>query len=327
MSLLSVTDLHVRIGEIPVVSGLSFVLERGGRLGLIGESGSGKSMAALALIGLLPDVASASGRIEFDGQELIGLSERRRCALRGDRVGMIFQEPMTALNPVMRVGNQVAEVVRVHRGGSRRSTLARALELLQRVEFPDPERIARAYPHELSGGQRQRIMVAMAVACSPSLVLADEPTTALDVTVQAQMLRLLARLVAEEESALILISHDLAVVSGMCDRIMVMYGGKIVERGPTASVLEAPRHPYTLGLLATSSAMSVSADGGAVLPTIPGSVPALGRFPAGCVFRSRCSRATGKCRTEPPLTGELHGFACWHPVDTGALAQTVGGVA
>jgi len=327
MSLLSVTDLHVRIGEIPVVSGLSFVLERGGRLGLIGESGSGKSMAALALIGLLPDVASASGRIEFDGQELIGLSERRRCALRGDRVGMIFQEPMTALNPVMRVGNQVAEVVRVHRGGSRRSTLARALELLQRVEFPDPERIARAYPHELSGGQRQRIMVAMAVACSPSLVLADEPTTALDVTVQAQMLRLLARLVAEEESALILISHDLAVVSGMCDRIMVMYGGKIVERGPTASVLEAPRHPYTLGLLATSSAMSVSADGGAVLPTIPGSVPALGRFPAGCVFRSRCPRATAKCRTEPPLAGEPHGFACWHPVDTGALAQTIGGVA
>ena len=325
MSLLAVTDLHVDIGATPVVSGVSFELERGERLGLIGESGSGKSITALALIGLLPETASASGRVELDGLDLLTAGERRRCAIRGDRVGMIFQEPQTALNPVMRIGRQVAEVVSVHRGGSRRSALVRALELLQRVELSDPGRVARAYPHELSGGQRQRVMVAMAIACSPSLVLAAEPTTALDVTVQAQVLRLLGRLVAEEGSALMLISHDLAVVSGMCDRIMVMYGGTIVEQGPTAAVLAEPRHPYTLGLLATSSAMSVNADGGGELPAIPGSVPPPGGFPSGCVFRSRCARATARCTTSPPLEGAPHAFACWHPVDADALARTGGG--
>ncbi|HVV57917.1 MAG TPA: ABC transporter ATP-binding protein [Gaiellaceae bacterium] len=322
MTLLQVDGLTVRIGGAEVVGDVSFALERGERLGLIGESGSGKSMTALALIGLLPEEASVEGRVVLDGDDLVAMSEGRRCDLRGDRIGMIFQEPMTALNPVMRVGNQVAEVVRRHRGGSRRSTRERALELLRRVEFADPERIARAYPHELSGGQRQRVMVAMAIACSPALVLADEPTTALDVTVQAQVLELLARLVAEEDAALVLISHDLAVVSGMCDRLLVMYGGRIVESGPTDDVLERPRHPYTVGLLATSTAMAEGGRRGRTLPTIRGSVPGLGRFPEGCVFRSRCERATDRCRTMPPLEGAGHAFACWHPVER---PVTVGG--
>jgi oligopeptide/dipeptide ABC transporter ATP-binding protein len=320
VTLLQVDGLTVRIGGAEVVGDVSFALERGERLGLIGESGSGKSMTALALIGLLPEEASVEGRVVLDGDDLVAMSEGRRCDLRGDRIGMIFQEPMTALNPVMRVGNQVAEVVRRHRGGSRRSTRERALELLRRVEFA--ERIARAYPHELSGGQRQRVMVAMAIACSPALVLADEPTTALDVTVQAQVLELLARLVAEEDAALVLISHDLAVVSGMCDRLLVMYGGRIVESGPTDDVLERPRHPYTVGLLATSTAMAEGGRRGRTLPTIRGSVPGLGRFPEGCVFRSRCERATDRCRTMPPLEGAGHAFACWHPVER---PVTVGG--
>ena len=318
MTLLEVDTLAVELGGAAVVGDVSFRLERGERLGLIGESGSGKSMTALALIGLLTEEAIVSGHVLLDGRDLIGMAEAQLCELRGDRIGMIFQEPMTALNPVMRVGHQVAEVVRQHRGGTRRAARGRALELLGRVEFRDPERIARSYPHELSGGQRQRIILAMAVACSPALVLADEPTTALDVTVQAQMLRLLGRVVSEEGAALMLISHDLAVVSSMCDRLLVMYGGRIVEHGPTAAVLEQPRHPYTAGLLATSSAMS---DGtvahGQPLPTIRGSVPGLGRFPDGCVFRSRCGRATDACRVRPPLDGGTHAFACWHPIETG----------
>jgi len=215
----------------------------------------------------------------------------------------------------MRVGRQVEEVIALHQRASRQDARTRALELLERVEFPDPARIARAYPHQLSGGQRQRIMVAMAVACSPALILADEPTTALDVTVQAQMLRLLARLVAEENAALLLISHDLAVVSSMCERLLVMYGGHLVERGPTAELLSRPSHPYTAGLLATSAALTVELeDQTPVLPTIPGSVPGLGRFPSGCPFRSRCPRADAVCETEPELGSGERAAACWHPL-------------
>jgi len=267
VTLLSVEELTVTIGGTPVVADVSFALERGERVALIGESGSGKSVTALSLIGLLPEEADAHGRIEFEGRDLLRLGERDRCRLRGDRIGMIFQEPMTALNPTMRVGRQVAEVLRLHRGCSGAEADSRTLELLGRVEFHEPERIARAFPHELSGGQRQRILVAAAIACSPVLVLADEPTTALDVTVQAQVLRLLVRLVAEEDAALVLISHDLAVVSGMCEQLLVMYRGRIVERGATAEVLERPRHPYTRGLIATAAALD-RAERGSVLPTI-----------------------------------------------------------
>ncbi|MGH2908711.1 MAG: ABC transporter ATP-binding protein [Solirubrobacteraceae bacterium] len=315
MSFLEVEGLSVRLGGAAVLSDVSFTLERGERVGLIGESGSGKSMTALAVIGLLPDHARVQGRILLEGTDLQTIGERRRCAVRGDRIAMVFQEPMTALNPTMRVGRQVEEVIALHQRASRQEATRRALELLHRVEFPDPERVARAYPHQLSGGQRQRIMVAMAVACGPSLILADEPTTALDVTVQAQVLRLLSRLVAEEDAALLLISHDLAVVSSMCERLLVMYGGHLVERGPSAELLSRPAHPYTGGLLATSAALTVELeDQASVLPTIPGSVPALGHFPSGCAFRSRCARADGVCETEPQLGDGERAAACWHPL-------------
>ncbi len=325
MSFLEVDGLSVWIGGAPVLSDVSFSLERGERVGLIGESGSGKSMTALSVIGLLPDHARVEGRILLEGTDLQSMAERRRCAVRGYRIAMVFQEPMTALNPTMRVGHQVEEVIALHQNASRREARGRALELLARVEFPDPERVARAYPHQLSGGQRQRIMVAMAVACSPALILADEPTTALDVTVQAQMLRLLARLVAEENAALLLISHDLAVVSSMCRRLLVMYGGHLVERGPTAELLSRPSHHYTAGLLATSAALSVELeDQTAVLPTIPGSVPSLGRFPSGCSFRSRCPRADAVCESEPELGDGERAAACWHPLSE---APAIGGPA
>jgi peptide/nickel transport system ATP-binding protein len=261
VSLLAVEGLTVDIGGVRAVSSVSFELERGERVGLIGESGSGKSMTALALIGLLPDEARVTGRVEFDGRDVVRMAERDRCRLRGDRIGMIFQEPMTALNPTMRVGRQVAEVLALH---GRRGDV---LELLRRVEFRDPQRIAASYPHQLSGGQRQRILCAIAVACSPALVLADEPTTALDVTVQAQVLALLGRLVADEGAALLLISHDLALVGGMCERLLVMYRGEIVEEGPSEILLSSPQHPYTKGLLATAIALD-KAPRGSVLPTV-----------------------------------------------------------
>jgi peptide/nickel transport system ATP-binding protein len=320
MSFLEVEGLSVRMGGARVLSDVSFSIERGERVGLIGESGSGKSMTALSVIGLLPDHAHVDGRILLEGSDLLRIGERRLCAVRGDRIAMIFQEPMTALNPTMRVGHQVEEVIALHERASGQEARKRALALLERVEFPDPSRIARAYPHQLSGGQRQRIMVAMAVACSPALILADEPTTALDVTVQAQILRLLARLVAEENAALLLISHDLAVVSSMCERLLVMYGGHLVERGPSAGLLSHPSHPYTAGLLATSAALTVELeDQTPVLPTIPGSVPALGRFPSGCPFRSRCPRADAVCETEPELGAGERAAACWHPLNEAAV--------
>jgi peptide/nickel transport system ATP-binding protein len=327
---LSVRDLGIRHGDVGLVSGVSFDLAPGERLGVIGESGSGKTLTALAAIGLLPPALAASGRVLIKGQDLYRITERQRCNLRGDAISMIFQEPMTALNPTMRVGRQIEEAIRVHRDVGRAAARARAVELLERVEFTDPGRQARAYPHELSGGQQQRVMLAMAVACDPAVILADEPTTALDVTVQEQVLALMSRLVAEESSALVLISHDLAVVSGMCERIMVMYGGRVVESGSTRQVLTAPRHPYTAALIATSATLTVDSDRSrAVLPVIAGQVPAAGRFPAGCPFRNRCDRATAECSSMPALTStassasasaaasaglEGHLFACYHPV-------------
>jgi peptide/nickel transport system ATP-binding protein len=316
-AVLELDGVGVAAGSTTIVHDVSFALGPGERVGLIGESGSGKSLTALAVMGLLPEELTAKGAVRFDGRDLMTLSDRQLGALRGDRLAMVFQEPMMALNPLMRVGRQVAEALRQHRDLRRADAQARAEELLARVELPDPSSTRRAYPHQLSGGQRQRVMLAMALACDPAVLICDEPTTALDVTVQARMLALIDRLVAEEGSALLFITHDLAVVSGRCERVLVMYGGRIVESGPTAAVFASPRHPYTAGLLDASAATTDRSrlDERGRLPTIPGAVPAAGHFPSGCVFRTRCSRATNVCETVPPLEGERRQVACWHPIE------------
>lgn len=306
MKLLSVEGLSVRAGELELVREVSFAIAPGERVGLIGESGSGKSLTALSLMGLLPEGVSASGTAVLGGHRLLGVPEKRLKGLRGRTVSMVFQEPMTALNPLMRVGAQVSEVMTLH-GRDRAAARARTLDLLDRVRLPHPAQIARAYPHQLSGGQRQRVMLAIALANEPDLLICDEPTTALDVTVQKQMLEL----IAEVAPALLFITHDLAVVASMCERVLVMYGGRVVESGPMREVFTRPRHRYTEGLLDASRLT----PRGTRLPTIKGSVPSAGAFPEGCVFRNRCPHAGPRCETEPALTGEAHGYACWHPGD------------
>jgi oligopeptide/dipeptide ABC transporter ATP-binding protein len=316
MAFLSVRHLSVSAGDLSLVHDVSFDLDAGERVGLIGESGSGKSITALAVIGLLADGLSARGQVLLGDDDLIAVSEKRRCQLRGDKVAMIFQEPLSALNPTMRVGQQVGETLRIHRGLSKRAAHDAAVELLARVELPDPRRYAEMYPHELSGGQRQRVMMASAISCDPELILADEPTTALDVTVQKRVLELLDRLVAEEGCALLLITHDLGVVSQMCDRVVTMYGGRLVESGPTADLLDEPSHPYTGALLATSAAVSVDdVTPGGQLPTIAGTVPSAGHFPTGCPYRDRCEHEDAACTTMPALATEgRRQVACWHPL-------------
>ena len=253
-ALLRVRDLHVDFGRrrVEALHGIDLTVEAGARVGLIGESGSGKSVTALAAMGLLPDNAHVSGSIELAGHELVGLSDAGFAALRGDLVSMIFQEPMTALDPTMRVGRQVAEVLRLHQGAPAGMARARVLEMLDRVGLPDPGRISMSFPHQLSGGQRQRVLIAMALINQPGLVICDEPTTALDVTVQARVLRLLDEQLDAAGAACLFISHDLAVVSQVCDEVAVMYRGDIVEAGSIAEVLARPRHPYTAGLIATA---------------------------------------------------------------------------
>jgi peptide/nickel transport system ATP-binding protein len=316
-TVLDVRDLRVWAGAVPVVHGVGFSLPRFSRTGLIGESGSGKTVTALALMGLLPDGLRAEGSALFSlggpAVDLLSLRERELCRLRGDRIAMVFQEPMTALNPLMRVGEQIAEPLRVHRGLRRAEAAGEALRLLERVQVPEAAERLRAYPHQLSGGQRQRAMIAMAVACSPDLLIADEPTTALDVTVQAQVLSLLGRLVTEERATLLLITHDLPVVAQLCDRVLVMYGGRIVEEGPTAAVFGRPRHPYTRGLLDAIPPLDEDLPD-RHLRAIPGTVPGLGEFPSGCPFRTRCPRADERCLAMPPAEGGEHRAACWHPL-------------
>jgi peptide/nickel transport system ATP-binding protein len=310
---LEVEGLSVLVGSVPAVCDVSFSLAAGTRTGLIGESGSGKTLTALALMGLLPEGISARGRVAYRGVDLLRLGEREICRLRGDRLAMIFQEPMTALNPVMKIGDQVAEPLRVHRGLTRAAAHEQAHRLLERVRIPDPREKLHAYPHQLSGGQRQRAMIAMAMACAPEILIADEPTTALDVTIQAQVLSLLDELVDENGSTLLLITHDLPVVATVCQRVLVLYGGRLVEEGSVDEVFSAPRHPYTRALL--DAIPPVDED----LPTrklraIPGSVPGLGQFPIGCPFRNRCPRADALCERMPPLEGDAHRVACWHPL-------------
>jgi peptide/nickel transport system ATP-binding protein len=314
-TVLRVDDLTVRTGSTTLVDGVDLEIRRGERVGLIGESGSGKTLTALGILGLLPEGLTASGAVHLAGveAELLGASERELADVRGRHVAMVFQEPMTALNPSMQVGAQVAEAMTIH--GTRRNGEARraAVELLGQVRLPDPTSLARAYPHQLSGGQRQRVVLAIALANDPALLICDEPSTALDVTVQAQVLDLVVTGVEARNAALLFITHDLAVVATVCERVLVMYGGRVVEAGTVHDVLTAPRHPYTRGLLAASD-LERTDDRGRLV-TIPGSVPSAGHFPAGCVFRNRCPRATVECEAVPPWTGPDRdtGYACFHP--------------
>ena len=268
MSLLEVTDLTVEFGRrrIRAVDGVSFALNPGERLGIIGESGSGKTVTALAVMGLLPENAHATGSIRWRSQELLGRREKELAALRGNAMSMVFQEPMTALDPTMKVGRQVAEAYVLHRGDAGDPARERVLPMLDAVGLTDPERVADAYPHQLSGGQRQRVILAMALINGPDLVICDEPTTALDVTVQARVLELLDRVLTEEGAACLFISHDLAVVSQVCDHVLVMLDGRIVESGPREQLFNEPRHPYTRGLVATARLDLV--EPGRRLPTI-----------------------------------------------------------
>ena len=313
--LLAVSDLRVTLrtarGPADAVRGVGFELRRGETLGLIGESGSGKSVTALALTGLLPEHAVVRGSVRFAGRELVGLADDTLRRLRGDRIGMVFQEPMTSLNPLHTVGRQVAEPLRLHRGLDAGAARREAVALLDRVGIADAARRVDAYPHQLSGGQRQRVTIAMALACSPDLLIADEPTTALDVTIQRQILDLIADLVEERGMALVLISHDLGVIAENVDRMLVMYGGTVVERGPTAEVFRRRAHPYTQGLFAARPRLG--ATRGTRLATIPGTVPDLADLPAGCPFAGRCARAVDACRAEPPAevaVGDGHAARC-----------------
>ncbi|HWG12742.1 MAG TPA: ABC transporter ATP-binding protein [Streptosporangiaceae bacterium] len=298
-TLLEVADLRVRIasrrGTVRAVDGISFGVLRGGALGLVGESGSGKSMALKAVLGVLPPEAHVvSGQVLLDGTDLLTLDHAQLNRLRGPKVSMIFQEPMSALNPVMRVGPQIAEGPRIHLGYSRARAEERTLELMRRVGIPDPERRYRAYPHEFSVGMRQRVMIAIALACEPEIILCDEPTTALDVTIQDQILRLLARLCQESGVSLVFVTHDLPVVAQICQQVAVMYGGQIVERGDVRDVLLDPRHPYTLGLVRSAPDFEYVQDS---LRPIPGSPPSLISPPDGCRFHPRCEFVEDDCRT------------------------------
>ena len=308
-------DLHTHNGTAPAVRDMGFALQPRDTLGLIGESGCGKSMTALALMGLAPDNATVSGSLKLAGRELIGLPDRDWRALRGDRIAMIFQEPMTALNPVHTIGNQIMEPMRLHRGLGRAEARQKALALLERVGIPAPAQRFDSYPHQFSGGQRQRIMIAMALACEPAVLIADEPTTALDVTVQQQILALIAELVAERGMALILISHDLGLIAQNVRQMLVMYGGEVVERGAAAEVFARPAHPYTRGLLAArpSLAQRLVAHRSERLPTIAGTVPNLFQMPPGCPFAGRCAFTADGCGQRPPPEVRLspsHSFLC-----------------
>jgi len=308
MALLEIENLAVRFGSFPAVDGLSLRVEAGEVLGVVGESGSGKSVSMMALMGLVdaPGVVSAD-RLQFDGADLlqVGGAERRR--LIGREMAMVFQDALSALNPSYPVGYQIEEVLRTHLGLRGAAAKARVVELLEQVEIPDARNRARAYPHELSGGMNQRVMIAMAIACGPRLLIADEPTTALDVTIQAQIIELLQRLQREHGMALLMITHDLAIVAEMAQRVAVMYAGQVVETGEVDAVFDSPRHPYTAALLA---ALPENNRGTRRLQALAGIVPGAHDRPAGCLFAPRCSRVQADCQTaRPPLQA---GVRCFH---------------
>jgi len=318
-------ELSTRQHTFAAVSDLTFGVARNEVLALVGESGSGKSMTAMAIMRLLPEPVAAivAGRIMFDGVDLASAGEASLRRIRGNRIGLIFQEPMTSLNPSIRVGPQVAEVLRLHRGLDATAARLRVEELFEQVRIPDPKRRYDDYPHQMSGGMRQRVVIALALACEPDVLIADEPTTALDVTTQAQILETFRDLQASVGAATILITHDLAVVAETADRVAVMYAGRIVEETTTQQLFALPRHPYTHGLLGSIPHVADAGGSGVRerLPEIAGTVPALWALPPGCAFAPRCPRAGERCAAERPPLAELapgHRAACWHPVEAAA---------
>ena len=304
---LSVKDLHVHYltsdADIYAVNGISFDLQRGKTLGLVGETGAGKTTIARAILGILPKPAGrvTGGEIVFEGKSVYDLPEKELQKIRGNKITMIFQDPMTALNPVMTVGEQIAEVVELHNGGDREAARQRAVEMLETVDIP-AERYSE-YPHQFSGGMKQRVVIAIALACSPELLLADEPTTALDVTIQAQVLELMRQLNSSNGTSMILITHDLGVVAEMCDDVAIVYGGQIVEKGSLEDIFDDPRHPYTLGLFGALPSMKEDED--ARLKPIAGMPPDPTQLPTGCYFHPRCPHATERCKTEAPCAVEV----------------------
>jgi oligopeptide/dipeptide ABC transporter ATP-binding protein len=316
VTLLAVDDLRVHLftarGVVRAVDGVTFSVEPGKSLGIVGESGCGKTMTALALMRLFPAPPAriVSGSIRFNGQDVVTMGAARLRALRGGDIAMIYQDPMTSLNPVFTVGEQIAEAVRLHRRDGHRAAWLRAVEMLRVVGIPDPDRVARAYPHQLSGGMRQRAVIGMALACDPKLLIADEPTTALDVTIQAQILDLLRRLQGEFGTAIILITHDLGVIADLVDDVMVMYAGKVVEHASVRWLFADPQHPYTRGLLRSVPSLETREHR---LQTIEGTVPPAFAMPAGCRFNPRCTLVRDICREqEPALLPTDHALtACW----------------
>ena len=315
--LLEVQNLHTYFytdgGVVKAVNDVSYQVGEGQAVGIVGESGSGKSVSALSILGLVPYPGRiVEGRILFEGANLLALSDRDMQRIRGNRIGMIFQEPMTSLNPVLTIERQLTESLETHLEMSRGAARRRAVELLEMVGIPDPHQRIKEHPHRLSGGMRQRVMIAMALSCNPNLIIADEPTTAVDVTIQAQLLELMKSLTRELNVALIIISHNMGIVARYVDRVFIMYAGKIVESGPVAETFRSPQHPYTLGLLRSIPRLDLPRRD--VLESIPGQPPDLAYLPKGCAFRERCTYAVDRCAEEvPPLVGVTRNqqSACW----------------
>ena len=327
--LLEIRDLQVQFpvdgGVVRAVDGVSLALEPGETLGVVGESGSGKSVTSLAIMGLVPRPGRiVAGRVLLEGKDLLGLSQRQLAGIRGNRIAMVFQDPMTSLNPFLTVARQLTEVTQLHLGYRPRQALDHAVEMLGRVGIPGPERRVLDYPHQFSGGMRQRVMIAMALSCKPQVLIADEPTTALDVTIQAQILELIAELQRTEGTAVILITHDLGVVANSCRRVAVMYAGRLVEEAAVDDLFARPKHPYTVGLLQSIPRLDAAQQ---KLTPIPGQPPDLAALPAGCKFQPRCPRAIDRCTAEDPdwsAGAEGQRFRCFNAVPSADDRATAG---
>ena len=324
MAMLEVEQLSVQFqtpeGTLTAVRDLSFSLAKGQTFGIVGESGSGKSQSMLAILGLLATNGHATGSARFEGRDLIAMAPKDLNRIRGNRVAMIFQDPMTSLNPYLTIERQMTEVLEVQKNASPKAARARALAMLEAVQIADPVRCLKGYPHQFSGGMRQRIMIAMALLCEPDLLIADEPTTALDVTVQAQIVDLLRSLQRDFGTGILMITHDLGLVAGLCDEVMVMYGGRIMEQGSAQDLFYRPSHPYTLALLNAAPRLHGEQT---ALVAIPGAPPNLARMPPGCPFAPRCPLADSRCATAPALTGQDHRRACHRPAAEVSLQTLV----